>query len=140
MNLQAARILITGGSSGIGYETAKLLRGEGAEIVICSRSEEGIQKASKDLGAHGIAADVSREEDVEKLFSFALEKLGGLDVLVNNAGVGYMNNLVDTPVGDFARLWETNTKVSSSAGKPPHTISSPKASPATSSTSPQWAR
>lgn len=110
MNIQGARILITGGSAGIGYETAKLLREEGAEVVICSRSEEGIQKAAEELDVHGIAADVSREEDVEKLFAFALEKLGGLDVLVNNAGVGFMGNLVDTPVAELTRIWEINTK------------------------------
>jgi len=110
MNLQNARVLITGGSTGIGYETAKLLRAEGAEIVICSRSQEGIQKAADELGVHGIAADVSKEEDVERLFAFAIQKLGGLDVLVNNAGLGYMGNLVDTPVAELTRIWEVNTK------------------------------
>ena len=110
MELNTAKVIITGGSSGIGYETAKLLREHGAEVVICGRNEETIQQAAKELDVFGIQADVSNEADVNKLFGFAIEKLGGLNVLVNNAGIGFMGSLLETSVEDFTRIWEINTK------------------------------
>ncbi len=110
MDLKTAKVIVTGGSSGIGYETAKLLRFHGAEVVICGRTEDTIQQAMKELNVLGIQADVSKEADVQKLFDFALEKLGGLNVLINNAGIGFMGSLLETSVADFTRIWETNTR------------------------------
>ncbi len=110
MDLRRAKVIVTGGSSGIGYETAKQLRAHGAEVVICGRNEENIQKAAQELEVFGIRADVSNEADVQKLFDFATEKLGGLNVLVNNAGIGFMASLLETSVEDFTRIWQTNTR------------------------------
>lgn len=110
MELPKSRIIITGGTSGIGYETAKLLRSKGAEIVICGRHRETVDKTAQELDVHGIVADVSNASDIEALFRFALEKLGGLDVLVNNAGIGFIDSLDKTSVADFTRIWETNVR------------------------------
>ncbi|MDQ2747015.1 MAG: SDR family oxidoreductase [Acidobacteriota bacterium] len=110
MNLQKAKAVVTGGTLGIGYETAKLLKSAGAEVVICSRNAENVDKAAKELDVFGIAADVSVEADVEKLFEFAARKMDGFNVLVNNAGIGFIGSLVETSVEDFTRIWETNTK------------------------------
>jgi 3-oxoacyl-[acyl-carrier protein] reductase len=110
MDLKTAKVIVTGGSSGIGYETAKLLRSNGAEVVICGRNEDTIQQAAKELDVFAVQADVSNEADVNKLFDFALEKLGGLNVLINNAGIGFIGSLLETSVADFTRIWETNTK------------------------------
>lgn len=110
MEIKNSKIIVTGGTTGIGYETAKLLRAQGADVVICGRNEEMVQRIAKQLGIYGIRADVSVEADVEKLFAFALEKLGALDALINNAGLGFMGSLVETSTEDFIRIWETNTK------------------------------
>ncbi len=117
MDIKNAKVLITGGSSGIGYETAKLLRSQGAQVVICGRNEATIQKAAKELDVHGIQADVASDADVEKLFAFAIETLDGLDVLVNNAGIGYFGSLVNTGTEDFTRIWEVNVRGAFLCGK-----------------------
>jgi len=73
MDISTAKVLLTGGSTGIGYETAKLLRAHGAMVVICGRNEETIQKAARELDVIGFAADVSVELDLIRLFDFAVE-------------------------------------------------------------------
>ncbi|MGY3055466.1 3-oxoacyl-[acyl-carrier protein] reductase [Pedobacter sp. UYEF25] len=110
MNLQTAKVIVTGGTSGIGYETAKLLKENGAEVVICGRDEKMVKEVTTELNIFGIVADVSKGKDVESLFDFAFEKMGDLNVLINNAGVGFMGSLVETTIEDFSRIWDVNTK------------------------------
>lgn len=117
MDLNGAKILITGGTTGIGYETAKLLQFKGANIVICGRQQEKVDKIAAELGVLGIQADVALESDIEKMFEFAIEKLKGLDVLINNAGLGFMGSLMDTSVNDFTRIWQINTRSVFMCGK-----------------------
>ena len=83
--------LITGASQGLGLEIARSYLREGARIVIRARSERTLQSAQEELAGlgevHGRPADVASPEEVEALVAFAVQQLGGLDVLVNNAGV-----------------------------------------------------
>lgn len=108
MDLRKAKVLVTGGSSGIGYATAQLLRDRGAAVAICGRNAEAVESAANELGALGIVADVSKESDVQQMVARVIADLGGHDVLVNNAGWGTWAPLVDTTVEDFRSVWETN--------------------------------
>jgi NAD(P)-dependent dehydrogenase (short-subunit alcohol dehydrogenase family) len=80
--------LVTGGSSGIGLAIARVLTEEGYDLTISSRRPEKVEAAAAELGVHGVAADVSREEDCERLVAEHRGRAGGLDVLVNSAGIG----------------------------------------------------
>ncbi|MEO5589887.1 MAG: SDR family NAD(P)-dependent oxidoreductase [Gemmatimonadaceae bacterium] len=108
MDLRTAKVLVTGGSSGIGYATAQLLRDRGAQVAICGRTADALDAASAELGAVGIICDVSNEEDVKRMVSRVVDELGGYDVLINNAGFGHFAALVETATHDFRRVWETN--------------------------------
>ena len=110
MDIRNAKVLITGGTSGIGRETARLLKEQGAAVVVCGTREAALERTVGELGVIGRLADVTRPADVDALFAFTLDRLGGLDVLVNNAGIGHFSPLVDTSVEDFQRLWEVNVK------------------------------
>jgi NAD(P)-dependent dehydrogenase (short-subunit alcohol dehydrogenase family) len=80
--------LVTGGSSGIGLAIARLLREEGFELTMASRTAAKVEAAAAELGAHAVTADVASEEDCERLVAAHAQRFGGLDVLVNSAGVG----------------------------------------------------
>lgn len=109
MNLENARVLVTGGATGIGRATAELCVRRGARVVICGRTEARLRDAAAAIGATVIVCDVSSEDQVERLVESARAALGGLDVLVNNAGSGTFASLVDARADDFRRTWETNT-------------------------------
>jgi 3-oxoacyl-[acyl-carrier protein] reductase len=108
MNIQDAKVLVTGGSSGLGYETAKLLISKGAKVAICGRKKGTLEKAAKELGAIAIIADVSMEGDVIRMVTEAKDALAGLNVLVNNAGSGTFAPLLEVKVSDFEKVFNTN--------------------------------
>jgi len=108
MDLKKARALVTGGTSGIGYATAQLLRDRGAEVAICGRRADAVEQAASELGAVGIVCDVSREDEVKRMVDRVISELGDYNVLINNAGWGNWAPLVETTVADFRRVWETN--------------------------------
>ena len=80
--------LITGGTSGIGAETARLFINEGAKVIISGRSQEKGETLSNELGGNSkyILSDVTKEEDIENSIKETLEEFGKLDILFNNAG------------------------------------------------------
>jgi NAD(P)-dependent dehydrogenase (short-subunit alcohol dehydrogenase family) len=80
--------LITGGSSGIGLAIGRMLREEGFELTLASRTKEKIEAAAAEIGAHAVAADVGREEDCVRVVAEHKERFGGMDLLVNSAGIG----------------------------------------------------
>ena len=92
-NRAVSSALVTGGSSGIGFAIARMLRGEGYELTLASRTRERLETAAGELGAQPVVADVSREEDCERLVAAHAERFGSLEVLVNSAGVGVGGSL-----------------------------------------------
>src|SRR3982750_472199 len=84
----ARSALVTGGSSGIGLAIARMLRAEGFDLTLASRTAEKIEAAAADLGANAVAADTSKEDDCVRLVADHVDRYGGLDILVNSAGIG----------------------------------------------------
>ncbi len=80
--------LVTGGSSGIGLAIARMLRDEGFDLTLASRTAAKIEAAAAEIGAQAVTADVGKEEDCIRVVSEHRERFGGLDVLVNSAGIG----------------------------------------------------
>ncbi len=80
--------LVTGGSSGIGLAIARMLREEGFDLTLASRTQAKVEAAAAELGAYAITANVGVEEDAVRIVREHNERFGGLDMLVNSAGVG----------------------------------------------------
>ena len=96
------RILITGGASGIGAASALLLASRGAKVVIGDMAEEmgaAVAKQAQDAGNSVVfkKVDVTSGDEVRALFDFAMESLGGLDVVVNNAGIDHKPSPMHEP-------------------------------------------
>jgi 3-oxoacyl-[acyl-carrier protein] reductase len=89
-NLLAGKsVLVTAAAgAGIGYATAKRCAEEGARVVISDIHERRLAEAASELGAHAVVANVTSEDDVQRLVDETVDVCGGLDVLVNNAGLG----------------------------------------------------
>ena len=85
--------LVTGGSRGIGLAIARMLAEEGFALTLAARNAERVKAAAGELDALAITADVSRDEDCERVVAEHVERHGGLDVLVNSAGIGIGGNV-----------------------------------------------
>ena len=109
MKLSEARVLVTGGGSGIGRATARLLVQNGAKVALIGRDAARLRMTASEVGAVAIPGDVRDEGDVKRFVAAAIRELGDLNVLVNNAGIGTFAPLVETSAEDFRRVWETNT-------------------------------
>ena len=84
----AQRVLITAGASGIGKEIARAFAAVGAKVCVCDINAKALDTAAQELsGLKTIVCDVSKRGEIEHMVAAAVEALGGLDVLVNNAGI-----------------------------------------------------
>jgi NAD(P)-dependent dehydrogenase (short-subunit alcohol dehydrogenase family) len=93
--------LVTGGSSGIGLAIARMLREEGFELTLAARTVERLDAAATELNAAAVPVDVRHEEECAALVASHLEAHGGLDVLVNSAGVGVAGRIGDMQTKHF---------------------------------------
>jgi 3-oxoacyl-[acyl-carrier protein] reductase len=102
LGLTDCRALVTGASRGLGRACAEALAGEGARVVICARGADAVSRAARETGAAGwVAADVSRADDVKRVVAEATGTLGGLDLLVTNAGGPPAGSFEDADDGDW---------------------------------------
>jgi 3-oxoacyl-[acyl-carrier protein] reductase len=117
LGLSGRACLVTGASRGIGRVTARMLCAEGADVLLVARSEDRLIEAADESAAAGEAAggraellvgDVSEPDAAERILSEANERLGQLDVLVNNAGTAKWRDLDDVPDEDWYAAWEIN--------------------------------
>ena len=100
LGLKGKVAIVTGATEGIGKATAAVLAREGAKVAICSRRQSAVEETVAELkraGADviGLAADVSKPEDVGRLVETALQKFGRIDILVNNAGTSKRGSLME---------------------------------------------
>jgi NAD(P)-dependent dehydrogenase (short-subunit alcohol dehydrogenase family) len=89
------RVLVTAGASGIGHAIAKAFAEDGARVHICDLNDDLLAQTRDELGVSVSHADVSNEQDVKALLSYVEQTFGGLDVLVNNAGIAGPTGAVD---------------------------------------------
>ncbi len=108
MELKNSRILVTGGSSGIGRSTAAALVARGARVAINGRNPERLAEAAAELGCLALPGDVSDEATVVAMVARFVEEFGGIDAVVNNAGFGTFAPLLETELSDLRRVYETN--------------------------------
>ncbi len=110
--LEGKTALVTGATRGIGRAIAQALLQSGAAVCLCGRSQKSVDAAIKDLAAAGRVtgrpADVANPEDVAALFGHLDQQLGGLDILINNAGVGIFSSVAETTIDHWRQTLGTN--------------------------------
>ena len=108
MKIKGKKIIVTGGSSGLGKATAELLIKGGAKVLITGRNARKLKKVATEIGAAYVKADISDYGKIKSSFKKMLKELGGLDALINNAGIGDFALLGDIEVEQFEHVFATN--------------------------------
>jgi meso-butanediol dehydrogenase / (S,S)-butanediol dehydrogenase / diacetyl reductase len=106
--LEGKRAVVTGAGAGIGRSIALRLASEGARVALADVDEAAAEKVASEIDGETLVrrTDVTRAEEVEELVASAVEAWGGLDVMVNNAGVGVAATVVDTTEQDYERVMD----------------------------------
>lgn len=111
--LDGKRILITGASSGIGRAVARACAGKGAKVVLAARSTEELNQAAEEIRGRGgealvVPTDVTRDEDRARMFETVEHEWGGLDILINNAGIAAHGHFIDLTPEILRQTMELN--------------------------------
>ncbi len=111
--------IVTGSTRGIGKETALLLLKNGMNVMISSKSQDSVDNAIQDIylkfpskkeNILGLKCDVSKHSDVKSLVEVSIKRFGGINILVNNAGIVYYRSLIDTTEEEWNKTIDTNLK------------------------------
>jgi NAD(P)-dependent dehydrogenase (short-subunit alcohol dehydrogenase family) len=100
--------VVTGASSGLGTQFARVLAAAGADVVVVARRADKLEAVAEEMGATAVVADVTDENDVERIVAVALEKFGQIDVLVNNAGASDHGPAETAPLDRFRSVLDVN--------------------------------
>lgn len=106
--LDGRRVLITGGASGIGAATARLFAAEGAKVAVLDRQQEAAQAVADEIGGLALAVDITDWEQVQAAVAKAADAFGGLDGVVNAAGILDGGDMADTDLATFRRVLDVN--------------------------------
>jgi len=111
--LEGKVAIVTGATSGMGRESAKLFAAEGAKVVVTGRNEERAKAVVDDIKAAGneaiyVIADMANLDDVQKIYDATMEEYGTIDVLFNNAGMLSMSPLMELTLEEWNRVFNVN--------------------------------
>jgi NAD(P)-dependent dehydrogenase (short-subunit alcohol dehydrogenase family) len=106
--LRGRRIAVTGAASGIGRATARLFAQEGASLALLDRDPGGLKEMAKETGASGFEVDITSEDEVAAAAERAAVELGGIDGVVNAAGIMFRGRAADVPASDWRRVLDVN--------------------------------
>jgi NAD(P)-dependent dehydrogenase (short-subunit alcohol dehydrogenase family) len=112
LGLKGQVAVITGGSVGIGLAVAEGLAQEGVHLVLCARDEERLQQETQriaseyDVKTLGVTTDVTKADDIDQLVAKVTETFGGVDILINNAGTGSNEKIMEAPDEKWQYYWD----------------------------------
>jgi 3-oxoacyl-[acyl-carrier protein] reductase len=115
LNLKEKRVLITGATGGIGAVIAKRMAKQGASLTLSGTKKESLATLSSEIGGsncHSVAADLTKKQEIRNLVVSAIEKMGGVDILINNAGVTRDNLAVRMKDDDWGEVININLTAS----------------------------
>lgn len=111
MRLKGRKAIITGAAAGIGFETARRFAAEGAQVVLSDIDGTAVDAAAGEIdGAIAITADVTDQGQIDRMVSGAIEAFGGLDIIVNNAGIPMLGTVETLAEADWDREIDVNLK------------------------------
>ncbi len=102
--------VITGGNSGMGYGTAKVLKELGATVIITGRRKEAVEQAAKELSVHAILSDQGKLDDIDRLVNDVSEKFGKVDLLFINAGISGTSSIEKETPENFDKMMNINLR------------------------------
>ena len=109
--LQGKKVVITGGGRGLGFAMAKKFKAEGAEVLIAGRNLKVLEESAQTIGCDYLQLDVSNPSEFDAFMEKAVDKLNGINVLVNNAGISlHENTFFDVTTETFDKQVDTNFK------------------------------
>lgn len=113
LGLKGKVALVTGASKGIGKAIAEELAREGVHVALCARGKEDLEQTAQALRQHGVTvhaviADVAKAEDVQRVLDSTLKTLKRIDILINNAGTGWIDHTLSTTDGQWRECMEVN--------------------------------